>query len=277
MRGRVLEYLRDDPAELRRRLERRRSSRSGNTTAERAEPVDRLAELRQAAVERFDLELRDMRATMLAMAACCEQSLERVRDAKWVSYDAVSHLVTELGAETASERARAAKLGDELEAARRELESARGELEASRREVEELRADREKAIEAARDAAIAELNAQLTAAREQAEAAVAAEARVREELTAVRTRNQEIVDAQMLRLLEFKRELEIASVQTGRVRAPQEQDEPMTAAPTAHVAASRPPLRSEPARNDETPEFAAIEAVLAGSPPVAAWPAGGTA
>jgi DNA repair exonuclease SbcCD ATPase subunit len=266
----LLRPLREDKLDFERWAEHRRKASSlirvTDSVPEPAvetgrSPADAMARLRQTAVERFDLELRDMRATMLAMASCCEQSLERLRDAKWVSFDAVSDLVRDLGAEAARERSRADRLSEELATARRELD--------------EVRVERQKAIETARQAAAAEFKQELVAAREAAEAAKSAEAKIREELTAVRTRNQEIVDAQMLRLLEFKRELEVASAQAQRLRKKADPDEtaPQAAPSSDPAPAANPLVRTDPASNDEPPEFAAIEAVLAGSPPVAAWPA----
>jgi hypothetical protein len=102
--------------------------------------------------------------------------------------------------------------------------------------------------------------------------AVSAEARVREELTALQTRNQEVVDAQMLRFAELKRELELASADTERSRAVA-----ATASKPAPVKAPDPSpnadviLEPEPNRHHLAPLFSAIDAALAESPPVPVW------
>lgn len=101
----------------------------------------------------------------------------------------------------------------------------------------------------------------------------------------MQARNQEIVDTQMLRLVELKRELEVASAEADRARVAaetanreavaklgqrveQQQPRPQPVQPEQ----PRPqPVRRDPTLNDIDPEFAAIEAVLAGSPPVPAW------
>ena len=94
----------------------------------------------------------------------------------------------------------------------------------------------------------------------------------RQELTAMQARNQEIVDAQMLRLVELKRDLEAASVQAEVSRVAAESANREAVAKLAQRAAAAPePRRHDPGRNDLAPEFAAIEAALAGSPPVPAW------
>jgi hypothetical protein len=236
----------------------------GAEAAPGAAALQQLATLRDEATARFALELSDMHATLLAMTACCEQSLNRLRDVRWVTFDAASSLVNELAAARERERARADQLSGDLSAATRELADARQEcLVASEKA--------EAAAARAREATEAECRDELAAARQLAENSAAAEARLREELVAVRTRNQEIIDAQMLRLVEFKRELELASAESGRARANVAAASPFLL-PEPPAEAPREVLRStDPDRNQQPPEFDAIEAVLAGSPPVAAW------
>src|SRR5437899_8506527 len=69
--------------------------------------VDLLTKMQSKAIERFELELSDLRTTMMAMAMCCEQSLTRLRDARWISFDAASRLVTDLSEAAEAERSRA--------------------------------------------------------------------------------------------------------------------------------------------------------------------------
>jgi hypothetical protein len=245
---------------------------------------DLLARMQGKAIERFELELSDLRTTMLAMANCCEQSLTRLRDARWVSFEAASRLVTELSDAADAERSRAARLSEDLEAAKHAVEEVRAECRAE--------------VEIARDAAVkyrdetyASCMRELNAARQLAVSAMDAEARVREELTAMQARNQEIVDGQMLRLVELKRELELASADADRARVAAEtanresvaklSQRPAALTPTPAPTPAPEPARevvalhrndvAQPHRNDLTPEFSDIEAVLAGSPPVPAW------
>jgi hypothetical protein len=80
----------------------------------------------------------------------------------------------------------------------------------------------------------------------------------------------------MLRLAQFRRELELASAGSGRARANAAASASPFLLPDPPVDASvegpRAPERSaDLERNQQPPEFDAIEAVLAGSPPVAAW------
>jgi hypothetical protein len=229
-----------------------------------APPVEQLAARRDEAAARFALELSDMQATLLAMTACCEQSLNRLRDVRWVTFEAASSLVNELAAARDRERARAEQLSQNLNATTRELAEARQECRLAREHAEATAAG-------ARDVAAAECREELAAAREKAENAAAAEARLRDELIAVRTRNQDIIDAQMLRLAEFKRELELASAESGRARATTAAASPFLL-PDPPAETPRELLRNADLdRNRQPPEFDAIEAVLAGSPPVAAW------
>jgi len=219
--------------------------------------VDLLATL-QGEATRFERELDE---TGSAVAVCCEQSLGRLRDTRWVSLDTVSRLVDELSTAAALERARATSLAADLQATRSDVENVRalGQVAVSA------------AYEAAvrdRDEDVAQFNRELNAARELARSAAAAEAQVRQELAAVRIRSQEIVDAQMLQLIELKRELDQASAQAERARAQAE-----TVRNDVVTRPAEPPVsvpKVEPGRNEHVPGFAAIEAVLAGSPPLGA-------
>ena len=230
-----------------------------------AGPLQHLAKMQVKASERFELELGDMRTSITAMAACCEESLARLRDARWVPFDSVSRVVTEMSEAVDAERARSARLAEELEAAKRAVEQFRAYCRA---ELESARAAALRFREETSSAYAQELNA----ARELAVAAMDAEAKARQELTAMQARNQEIVDAQMLRLVELKRDLEAASVQAEVSRVAAESANREAVAKLAQRAATAPePRRHDPGRNDLAPEFAAIEAALAGSPPVPAW------
>jgi hypothetical protein len=274
-RCRILRELRADEHEFW-RLARHRKSRPivNGEPGGQDRPADRLAKLQREALDRFELELSDMRTTMAAMASCCEQSLTRLRDAQWVPYESTSRLVDDIATGSEAERVEIARLTEELAATRLELERVRAECRA------EIEAIRE---EAARECAeaVASSQRELEEARELANLAVESELNVREELTAMRARNQEIVDAQMLRLIEFKRELEVASAEA-RARAaaensgdsgPAQDQTPAAAEPQAPAAAAPAPATAAPElnRHHRAPEFSAIEAVLASSPPVAAW------
>jgi len=247
-----------------------------------ANALDVLARMQGKAIERFELELSDLRTTMMAMATCCEQSLSRLRDARWISFDAASRIVTDLSEAAETERSRASWLAGELDAAKRQVDDVRAEcrseVDAARRELDDLRTQCEVEVAVAREAAIryrddtaAACARELNAARELATSAMEAEARVREELTAMQARNQEIVDAQMLRLVELKRELERASAQADRARAAGDAANREAVAKLAQRVPAEQPRPVETSRNQLTPEFDAIEAVLAGSPPVTAW------
>lgn len=257
--------------------------------------ADLLTKMQSKATERFELELSDLRTTMMAMAACSEQSLARLRDARWIPFDAASRLVTDLLEATEVERSRASQLSEDLEAAKRELDEVRAacrtEIEAAKHELDKVRTQCEMEIAVARKASLhyrdetEAFTRELNAANELAALAKEAEARVRGELNAMLTRNQEIVDAQSLRLVELKRELESASAEADRARAAAESANREAVAKLAQravheqprVVESQPrvvesqPRPVEPNRNLLTPQFDAIEAVLAGSPPVAAW------
>jgi hypothetical protein len=254
-----------DQREFARLSQGRKTSPWGCTEgAPDAAPLEQLASLRDEAAARFELELSDMHATLLAMTACCEQSLNRLRDVRWVTFEAASTLVNELAAARDRERARADQLSGDLNASTRELAEARDECRLAQEHADETAAR-------AREAAAAECSHELAAAREVANKATAAEARLHEELVAVRTRNQEIIDAQMLRLAEFKRELELAAAESGRARANAANASPFLL-PDPPAEPQREVLRrADVERNRQPPEFDAIAAVLAGSPPVAAW------
>ena len=226
-------------------------------------PLQLLAKMQSKASDRFELELGDLRTSMTAMAACCEESLGRLRDARWLPFDSVSRLVTELTEAADAERARSASANEELAATKRALEEFRTECRA------ELESARAMALRY-REEAAASFAHELNAARELAVAAMDAEAKARQELTAMQARNQEIVDAQMLRLVELKRDLEAASVQAERARVAAETANREAVAKLARRVVTEP-RQANPNRNDLTPEFSAIEAALASSPPVAAW------
>jgi len=226
--------------------------------------VERLATLRDEVTARFELELNDMRATLLAMTSCCEQSLNRLRDVRFVTFEAASSLVSELAAARDRERLRAEQLSTDLTAAAHELAAARQECQLAREKTED-------AVARAREAEAEECRQELASARQLAENAAAAESRLREELVAVRTRNQEIIDAQMLRLVEFKRELELASAESGRARANAVSASPVLISEPSAQSLREVSRAADLERNRRPPEFGAIEAVLAGNPPAAAW------
>ncbi len=234
-----------------------------STETTQAAALQLLAKMQSKASDRFELELGDLRTSMMAMAATCEESLGRLRDARWLPFDNVSRLVTELTEAVDAERARSASLAEELETAKRALEEFRAEC---RSELESARV----LATRYREETAASFAQELNAARELAVAAMDAEAKARQELTAMQARNQEIVDAQMLRLVELKRDLEAASAQAERSRVAAESANREAVAKLAQRVAPEP-RQSNPNRNDTTPEFSAIEAALAGSPPVAAW------
>jgi DNA repair exonuclease SbcCD ATPase subunit len=253
-----------------------------------AAAVDLLTTMQSKAIERFELELSDLRTTMMTMATCCEQSLERLRDAKWISFEAASRVVTDLSEAAEAERSRASHLSADLETAKRELDEVRAacrtEIGAAKHELDSVRTQCEMEIAAARKAALhyrdetAAFTRELNAAHELAASAKDAEASMREELNAMQARNQEIVDAQTLRLVELKRELERASAEADRARAAAELANREAVAKLAQQAVLEHPRAVEfqprpveANRNLLTPKFEAIEAVLAGNPPAAAW------
>jgi hypothetical protein len=278
--------------------------------------IDQLATFRNEANNRFERELEDVRTTMAAMAACCEQSLSRLRDARWVPFDDASQLVKELTTALDAERARVAALTADTERLKADLQSTRSECQKTVNLMREEAARERQHIEA-------RFMSELNAARANAQTAAAAEAKAREELVSVGARSQQLVEAQLRRLMEFKQELEHASVKeqlqpdagsaradggsarnetftrpmaapAGRVVAPAPAPArppapaparaavpvppPPRAAAPAPVSAPAPAQKTlkivpvDPTRNQRAPEFAAIEAVLAGSPPVGeAW------
>jgi len=248
------------------------------TSDNHPQPVHQaLAKLQTKAADRFELELGDLRTSMMAMVGCCEESLARLRDARWLPYDGVARIVTELTEAVEAERVRSAQLAQELETTKRSMEEFRAECRA------ELDSARTAALRY-RDETAASFVQELNAARELAVTAMDAEAKARQELTALQARNQEIVDAQMLRLVELKRDLEAASVQAERSRVASESANreavaklAQRVAPEARPVAPEPrhvasePRPYDPNRHDTAPEFAAIEAALADSPPVPAW------
>jgi len=260
--------------------------------------LEALAKIQNQTLERCELELNDVRAAMMAVNARCEQSITTMREARLVPFGAVSELVTALCAAADAERQRAATTKDELEAVRRELEDVRADARAQIAAAHEAAARH-------REETVASCLRELNAARDMAMSAMSAESRVREELTALQTRNQEIVDAQMIRVAELKRELESASAEAERAHAAAETAsrhvvvQPVakpaaapvmkaTAAPTAKPAT--PPvvkptsaapvaqsesediiLEPEPSRHHLAPLFSAIDAALAENPPVPVW------
>lgn len=193
--------------------------------------ADIVAKVQTKIIEQLEVELNEMRAAMSSMIADLTATADR-------------------------ERAQAATLAAELDAARRELDDVRHEC---RLEIEDID---KRSVRYCEETA-ARYAQELSAARERAQSAVAAEASAREQLAALQARNQEIADAQMLRIVELKRQLDLANA---------------TAAATpseAPVEPARRPVRPDVTRHDPNrhrrpPEFAAIEAALAGSPPVAA-------
>jgi len=226
-------------------------------------PLQVLSKMQSKASDRFELELGDLRTSMMAMAACCEESLGRLRDARWVPFDGAARLITELTEAVEAERARSARLSEELETVKRSVEAFRTEC---RVELESARA----AALRYREETAAAFAQELNDARQLAVTAMDAEAKARQELTAMQARNQEIVDSQMLRLVELKRDLEAASVQAERSRVAAETANREAVAKLEQRAVPEPRQHGA-SRNDLTPEFAAIEAALAGSPPVPAW------
>jgi hypothetical protein len=199
--------------------------------------LDLIAKMQRQAIERFESEMTEMRTAMNAMAAQWEQSLARLRDDRWVPFDAVSELVGDLAAAADVERSRAAHLSEELETAKRDFEGLRAATLA------ELQVAREAAVRYRDDVA----------------------ASYSRELKAVQARNQEIVDAQMLRLVELTRQLEAASAATEQVRTVDEAKLIQKAAP-AEIN-----LEPVPSRHHLVPSFSAIDSALADSPPVPAW------
>jgi len=243
--------------------------------------LDLLGTMQSEAIERFEVELSDLRTTMMAMATSCEKSLTRLRDARWISFDDASRMVAQWREAAESERSRAEQLAAGLEAVKHELDDVRAAcrttIVAAKDEIDEVRTQCEVEIAIAREAAnshrddrAAAHTRELNAARELARSAMNAEASVRERLAAIEARNQEIVDAQMLRLIELQRELERVSAEAkaNREAAPNLGQPP---APEQSAAAESLPRPVEAKPNHLTPEFDLIDAVVAGSPPVPLW------
>jgi hypothetical protein len=186
-----------------------------------AAAVDLLTTMQSKAIERFELELSDLRTTMMTMATCCEQSLE----ASGRPVDFVRRrvrLVTDRPRLQRLNGAGVAPVADlEAEARARLRAACRTEIGAAKHELDSLRTQCEMEIAAAegrlhyRDGG---LYPRANAAHG-SRLAKDAEASMREELNAMQARNQEIVDAQTLRLMELKRELERASAEADRARA----------------------------------------------------------
>ena len=251
--------------------------------------LDLLATMQSEAIERFEVELSDLRTTMMAMATSCEKSLTRLRDARWISYDDASRMVAQWCEAAESERSRAEQLAADLEAVKHELDdvraSCRTKIVAAKDEIDEVRTQCEVEIAIAREAAnshrddrAAAHTRELNAARELARSAMNAEANMREQLAAIGARNQEIVDAQMLRLVELQRELERVSAEADRARTAAERvnreatpNLGQPPAPDQPAAAESQPRPVEAKPNHLTPEFDRIDAVVAGSPPVPLW------
>src|SRR5215813_11465914 len=84
--------------------------------------LDLIAKMQRQAIERFESEMTEMRTAMIAMAAHWEQSLTRLRDERWVPFDTVSQVVSDLAAAANVERSRAAHASEELATVRRDLE-----------------------------------------------------------------------------------------------------------------------------------------------------------
>jgi chromosome segregation ATPase len=252
--------------------------------------LDLLATMQSEAIAPFEVELSDLRTTMMAMATSCEKSLTRLRGARWISFDDASRMVAQWREAAESERSRAEQLAADLEAVKHELDDVRAEcrtrIAAAKDEIDEVRTQCEVEIAIAREAASSQRDEraaartrELNAARELARSAMNAEANVRERLAAIEARNQEIVDAQMLRMVELQRELDRVSAEADRARptaekANREAPAPNLAQPPApkQSAAAEPqprPVEAKP--NHLTPEFDLIDAVVAGSPPIPLW------
>ena len=178
-----------------------------------AAAVDPLTEMQSKAIERFELELSDLRTTMMTMATCCEQSLARLRDARWISFDAASRLVTDLSEAAEAERSRASNLSGDLDAAKRELDEVRAECRTemgppSTSSTMCAPTVKWRSRSPERPLSISVTRPRLIPATERRSRArglgEGCRGQVREELNAMQARNQEIVDAQTLRLVELK-------------------------------------------------------------------------
>src|SRR5689334_3988599 len=171
-RCRILRELRADEHEFWRLARHRRTPPVMNSEPDAQDrPADLLAKLQREAADRFELELSDLRTSMAAMAACCEQSLTRLRDAQWVPYAGASRIVDDITAGSNGDRAEVARLTEELAVARLELERVRTECRA------EIEAVREEAARE-REEAVATCHRELEEARELANLAVESELKV---------------------------------------------------------------------------------------------------
>lgn len=218
-------------------------------------PVDALAAIRTEARQRLAQELLDVRTTLVASYG---EAMARLDNDRWVPSDLVARLVNEISAAAAAERERGDALAKALELAQAEVQSIRTESQAT--------------IIAARETA-ARFERELNASRDEAQSAAAAEAHVRTELAAVRTRYQDILDSQMLQLVEFKREIEHAE-KSDPARTAATATVPITSTRPGRPETTRPTVnvRGQQDRNGGAPAFDAIEAALAASPPLGRWP-----
>jgi vacuolar-type H+-ATPase subunit H len=226
--------------------------------------LERLEAIRTEASDRLTRDLTNVRSALTA----CYDAVARLDETQWVPFDLVSRLVQELSASASAERERANGLAAALEAAKHDAVRAQSETQ--------------RAIEAAREEAARErkeivnrAERELLETRKQMQAAVSAESRLQSDLGATRDRFQQIVEAQMLQLMTFRKEIEQATPKGDRPR-------PVTLVPAAREPAPppKPPeatvasigARIERRRGTEAPAFDAIEAVLADSPPLGRWP-----
>jgi hypothetical protein len=219
-------------------------------------PVDAFAAIRAEAGQRLARELQDVR---MALVASYDQAMALLEKDRWVPIDLVTRLVDEIWAAVAAERERADALAKALEAAKAEADSIRTESQAT--------------IDAARETA-ARYECELNAARDEAKSAVAVAAQVQAELSAVRTRYQDILDSQMLQLVEFKREIEPATGKPEPASTAAVATAQSTGARLAKPGSPGPTVnaRVEKGRDGGAATFSAIEAALAASPPLGRWP-----
>jgi hypothetical protein len=227
--------------------------------------TSRLEALRTEAGERLTRDLTNVRSALTT----CYEAVARLDETQWVPFDVVSRLVQELAAKASAERDRANSLGAALEVAKQDIQRVRAE---SQRAVE---ASREEVARERKDIA-ARTERELLEARKLMQAAASAESRLQSDLGATRDRFQQILEAQMLQLMTFRREIDQTT--------PKTTDRPRPAAPTL-VSREAPPqpkpseatvtsinARPERRRGADAPAFDAIEKVLADSPPLGRWP-----
>lgn len=223
--------------------------------------VDLPETIRTEASKRLTRELQDVRR---ALTGYYDQAIARLDENQWVPRDLVVQLMNELSGETKAEQERGAALQVALELAQQEAETIRKECETT------INAVRQGAVRDQQQT-VARAEQEVNAARE---AARAAEARLRAEIAAERKKFQEIVDAQMLQLVAFKREIEQEGSKTAGSR--QAAAAPDRQASTRQTLVETPVVpisaRSEERRRGEPPAFDAIEAALADSPPLGRWP-----